>query len=62
MKKVAELEEIRGKLKRKIDLCIIEESLWDAEMGARNLGPRNFRPGLSDRSEFPVIFRPGMRV
>ena len=27
--------------------------------GGRNFGPRNFRPGLSSRDEFPVIFRPG---
>ncbi len=26
-------------------------------LGGRNFGPRNFRPGLSARTEFPVIFR-----
>jgi hypothetical protein len=26
-------------------------------MGGQNFGPRNFRPGLLARAEFPVIFR-----
>jgi hypothetical protein len=29
--------------------------------GGQNFGPRNFRPGLSARAEFPVIFRTEMK-
>ncbi len=36
------------------------QSMLDS--GYMNFGPRYFRPGLSARSEIPVIFRPGPKI